>query len=414
MKTDNKYSTAIIIVLLMRRQGDTGLQKHVNNYANYLQNSHLDLDTKVVNPFAAGIVAYPALGLHRFIHFLNPSWAVGWHHYVPYLILKPVLKRHVREALRRSDRVVVQAQDPWSAKAATEAKRSLYVRDQKRVRVVLTVHFNRSQAEEWANKGRIQRGDATYRLLQRTEQISLSNVDRLVFVSRAMQAYLEEQFPFISSIPSKVVPNGVIPNSGSQGVNCRYSGDLISIGRLERRKNQAFLLEVLRVCKEHGHSYRLTLIGDGEERERLEAQAKELGISDLISFAGYMPNAAACIARHRVYVHAALFESFGIVLLEALAQGVPVFAYPAGGVPEVFTDSMEGRYWDIEDSKGAASKLIEVLEDKQKYEELSRNARKRAAHFTIEKVFGDMLDFSTAGQSSSVMAAGSTEEKNQF
>jgi glycosyltransferase involved in cell wall biosynthesis len=64
-------------------------------------------------------------------------------------------------------------------------------------------------------------------------------------------------------------------------------------------------------------------------------------------------------------------ESQGIVLLEALRAAVPVFAAPVGGIPEVFNDGEEGYYLNLDDPREAAEKLISVLEDKQKWRQMS-------------------------------------------
>jgi glycosyltransferase involved in cell wall biosynthesis len=55
-------------------------------------------------------------------------------------------------------------------------------------------------------------------------------------------------------------------------------------------------------------------------------------------------------------------ENLPVAILEALAAGLPVLAGPVGGIPEIFTDGTEGRYWDLDDPVGAAASLIDVME----------------------------------------------------
>jgi glycosyltransferase involved in cell wall biosynthesis len=186
------------------------------------------------------------------------------------------------------------------------------------------------------------------------------------------------------------VPNFV--SEPTNGHDAPLTADLISIGTLERRKNHQYLLHVLARTKAMGHSYRLTLVGEGPLRGKLIALARALGISEQIDFAGYVPAAAALIRRHRLYVHAARMETLGIALIEALAAARPVCAAPVGGVPEVITDGVEGKFWDLEDPEGGARAVIAILSDEGLYARMSAAARARyEADFATEIVAPRLL-----------------------
>jgi glycosyltransferase involved in cell wall biosynthesis len=158
--------------------------------------------------------------------------------------------------------------------------------------------------------------------------------------------------------------------------------DILSIGTLEPRKNQIFLLKVLAHAKRLGHIYTLTMIGRGPSLNELQEHAIQLGIETQVQFPGRIDGAARLLPRHRVYAHAAIVENLPITLVEALAAGRPIFAPAVGGIPEVFADGREGVYWDLEDEEAAAEKLIAVLEDSALYQKLSR-----AAHERYEEAF---------------------------
>jgi phosphatidylinositol alpha-1,6-mannosyltransferase len=123
----------------------------------------------------------------------------------------------------------------------------------------------------------------------------------------------------------------------------------LTVGRLQRRKGHDLVLEALAGIDRREPSIRYVIVGDGEERERLEAMVERLQISGSVQFAGAVPAdelpvyyAAADIFVHPNRVDGADVEGFGIVFLEAGAAGLPVIAGDSGGVPEAVADGETG------------------------------------------------------------------------
>jgi glycosyltransferase involved in cell wall biosynthesis len=113
-----------------------------------------------------------------------------------------------------------------------------------------------------------------------------------------------------------------------------------------------------------------------------------------VQFLGFQGNAARLLSGHRAYVHSALIENLPIVLIEALASGMPVLAAPVGGIPEVFDDGREGCYWPLDDPAEGASRLIALLEDTARYSAMSVAAVHRfEQHFETSVVASRLLDF---------------------
>jgi glycosyltransferase involved in cell wall biosynthesis len=301
---------------------------------------------------------------------LSVWWYRHWHGRFLELALRPELGRE-------AGHVVVYAQCPVSAAAAIAARRS---KDQ---RVVMAVHFNVSQADEWVDKGKLSRGDRVYRHIKSFEDRVLPQLDGIVYVSEFMRGELEERFPQLRAVASSVIPNFIELPPARGGAP--QSGDLVNVGTLEPRKNQAYLIEILAAAGRMGRRYSLSLIGDGPDKHRLEQLASRAGVHDQLRFLGFRADAARIVGEHRLYCHTARMENFGLAILEAMAQGVPVVATPVGGTMEVFDDGVEGTFWPLDDAEGAARRLVELMDDPARLAAMGAAGRIRVANrFTCE------------------------------
>lgn len=266
--------------------------------------------------------------------------------------------------------VTLYAQDPVSARVALRAGR------RHGCRVVAVVHYNASQSDELATRGDARRDGPWGRFLHAAESAALPHVDRLLFVSRFMQRTLTTRLPALCGVPQSVIMN-VARQPAPVPHDVPFTGDLIAIGTLEARKNQAFLLHVLASAKRQGCRCTLTLVGNGPDEPALRALALQLGVHDQVTFAGFQPDAARLIPGHRIVVHAALLENLPVALVEALAAGRPILAPAVGGIPEVFRDGVEGAYWPLDDSAAAARLLVHILRNESTYARMAHAAQQR-------------------------------------
>lgn len=111
---------------------------------------------------------------------------------------------------------------------------------------------------------------------------------------------------------------------------------IANVGRLHPDKDQATLLAgFAKALPQLPADSLLAIVGSGPLRDRLMAQARELGIAGRTRFLGQVPRAARLFAAFDLFVLSSDHEPFGMVLLEAMAAGVPVMATDCGGAPEV-------------------------------------------------------------------------------
>jgi len=132
---------------------------------------------------------------------------------------------------------------------------------------------------------------------------------------------------------------------------------------------------------------RLIMIGDGPDRSKAEAFAREQDLRDRVYFLGSVPNLEEVVGSADVFLLPSEHESFGMAALEALACEVPVIATRAGGLPEVIDDGETGFLLPVGDVGGMAARAIEILRNDALGAQMGERARRVAIdRFDEEKI----------------------------
>ena len=139
--------------------------------------------------------------------------------------------------------------------------------------------------------------------------------------------------------------------------------DVVFLGRLVSDKGCDLLLEALSLLAERGLRPNLTIIGDGDERPRLEAMSQRLGLASQVTFLGALQEGRGkVVARHRIMaVPSRWAEPFGVVALEGIASGCAIVASSGGGLPDAVGPC--GLFFTNGDVAGFADALEQLLRD---------------------------------------------------
>lgn len=160
---------------------------------------------------------------------------------------------------------------------------------------------------------------------------------------------------------------------------------LLFVGRLDVVKGVPLLLEALAEARKTLPALRLTLVGDGPDREALLDQARALELADIVEFAGYLSQTevAALLAYADCLVLPSFAEGVPVVLMEAMAARLPVIATRVGGVSELVADGVSGRLVAPGDAAALADAIRQVMtSDRHAMGDAGRAAVE--AGFTIE------------------------------
>lgn len=145
----------------------------------------------------------------------------------------------------------------------------------------------------------------------------------------------------------------------------RKHKQIICVARLSSEKGHPGLLRAFAGLIEDGHDAELVLVGDGPEQDIIEATCERLSIADRVRFTGRLSekDTLAEIADSDLLVLPSFMEGLPVVLMEAMALGVPVVASRVAGVPELIDHGQSGLLFDPADWNGLESALTLSLAD---------------------------------------------------
>ncbi|WP_295456220.1 glycosyltransferase [uncultured Thiodictyon sp.] len=207
-----------------------------------------------------------------------------------------------------------------------------------------------------------------------------NDVDALVAPSQAMLRVLQR---YGVTTPAAVIPTGIKLDQFGRGDGAAFRARhgipaqrpvLVHVGRLAFEKNVDFLLRVLARVKRQVPAVLLVVAGEGPARRDLQHQAHALGLAQNTLFVGYLERDGAledCYRAGDAFIFASNTETQGLVLLEALALGVPVVSTAVMGTAEVLVDGC-GCLIAPEEEQAFADLVVRVLADPHQRAALSR------------------------------------------
>lgn len=136
----------------------------------------------------------------------------------------------------------------------------------------------------------------------------------------------------------------------------------LNVGRLSAQKDQATLLQAYaHFCTRHGSTHHLLILGRGECEPALQAQCRELGLTN-VHFLGFQQNPWAYMRHAAALVSTSIFEGFPLVLTEAAALGVPIIATDCpSGPAEILKNGADGYLVAMRDAPAAAAAMEQVI-----------------------------------------------------
>ncbi len=201
----------------------------------------------------------------------------------------------------------------------------------------------------------------------------------------------------VSADDTRVVPHAVdLGHFPLQSRKAREDVKILYVGEHEKRKGLDHLLKAMAILRHLGLDAKLITVGSGSHLARLKNSASKLGISNRVEFRGYIPDSDQEVlpkvySEADIFVLPSLLEGFGIVLLEAMATGLPIVATDVSAIPEVVGEA--GILVSPRDPEALARALRLLIDDKTRRSELGKKGRKRVESlYTWDRVIRRLVE----------------------
>jgi len=192
---------------------------------------------------------------------------------------------------------------------------------------------------------------------------------------------------------TKVIHCGIDVSEYPRSEGEKKKNIIVSVGRLIRMKGFDYLIRACRVIKDKV-DFKCLIIGDGPQYKYLSQLIENYGLKDKIILKGVIDNSALkdVLKDAKVFVLPSVWDNnegqdgIPLVLIEAMALGVPVISTKISGIPELIKDRETGILIELENTHLFAEKIVEVMRDKQLQNKLSSNARRKVEReFNLSK-----------------------------
>lgn len=243
-------------------------------------------------------------------------------------------------------------------------------------RKVLEIHFSRFKRLQYDRKGLWRLADVWR---NRNEADVVARFDRFVVLTHEDSRYWGN----LSNIA--VIPNAQTFTSDAPAP--LEAKTVVAVGRLTYQKGFDLLLQAwAEVCRRVS-GWQLAIVGDGELRSALSAQAESLGLAGCVTFVPAMKDVVAVYRDASVLAMSSRYEGFGMVLLEAQTVGLPVVSFACKcGPSEIVNDGVDGYLVAPGDVDAMADRLVRLMQDGALRRRMGARAFANAARFSTDAV----------------------------
>jgi glycosyltransferase involved in cell wall biosynthesis len=249
-------------------------------------------------------------------------------------------------------------------------------------------------------------------LLSRLGRWSAEKQDRIIAISDAVadfaHAHLGPHAAPVQRIYYGIDPVGTTPTRSANPSNHHIG----IVARLAQQKGYHVLIDAMKIVVEQIPDARLTVVGHEDDltQAELAGYALQRGVRGSIEFLGFRADIATVLSDVDIFVLPSLWEGFGLVLLEAMALGLPVVATRVGPIPEVVEDERTGLLVSAGSASQLAAALVSLLNDPARAHAMGQRGLERARTYfgldrmmaQTEQLYAELMQLTSSPQAKQV------------
>ena len=167
----------------------------------------------------------------------------------------------------------------------------------------------------------------------------------------------------------------------------------VCVGSLVNKKNQAFLIPIVSYLKTKGIRCKIDVLGDGPNRTSLQSKINSNNLQKEIILHGNIKNVEELMRNAEFCIHPATYEPFGLVLLEAMAAGLPVISLDGKGNRDIIQHKINGFIFQNQNAKQFGDVLIELKENSKKYFKIIKEGQNYASNYDIQNYTESLISY---------------------
>ncbi len=231
--------------------------------------------------------------------------------------------------------------------------------------------------------------------------------DKIIIISR--HDYRQAiQMPLIPNEKFILIPLGIpsenlnflnkeeVKNELLKIVGLEQNNDTIILGtiaELTPNKGLAYLIDSLHAIRHTPYAIKTIIIGNGEEKEKLEDQIKSLGLENNVFLAGFIDNAFQYIKAFDIFVLPSIKEGLPYTLIEAMHAGVAIVASSVGGIPDLIENEKSGYLAPTKNPEALAKAIIKLMENENLRNQFGERSKEIVSQkFSFEEMLGRTID----------------------
>jgi glycosyltransferase involved in cell wall biosynthesis len=221
-------------------------------------------------------------------------------------------------------------------------------------------------------------------------RLEVATFDRIIVASEEEKSYLSH----LGLKDEKVVKIPVAANDIFFSASCnniaKRKDYVLYVGRISEFKGLDTLVKAIKELRVANNiELKCIIIGkDWGYRSELQSLVDKLGITDLVEFTGYISlnRLIDYYSSALVTVLCSITEAFGLTLVQSMAAGTPFVATPVGAIPDLVDQTKAGIIVPVGDHKALANAIIQLLQDKKMWAEMSARGREHATKFRWDNI----------------------------
>lgn len=249
-------------------------------------------------------------------------------------------------------------------------------------RKILEIHFAKLKRLQYGRKGL---WGVVDRMLTKLDERRVEKYDKFVVLT-------EEDKKFWGPLPNVTVIPNALTYEGLE-VSSLNNHKAIAVGRLTHQKGFDRLIKAWTVIHEECPDWQLDIIGEGEDKDSLEAQIIDARLQDVIHLVQPTIDVKQIYLRSSLLVMTSRYEGFGLVLTEAHSFGIPTVAFNCKcGPSDIIQDGITGFLVEDGDIAQFAEKVITLINDETLRKQMGAAAYRHSERFSEERVMAQWVE----------------------